>query len=86
MKVNDNVKVNLDGYLLDRLLLKGKYASIYRASQPKLDRTVVLKVLNPRYSDDLEVLGDFTFNADGTITVVGGNTYGDTWTAVLTKQ
>lgn len=32
------------------------------------------------------VLGDFTFNADGTITVVGGNTYGDTWTAVLTKQ
>ena len=32
------------------------------------------------------VLGDFTFNEDGTITVVGGNTYGDSWTAVLTKQ
>jgi hypothetical protein len=29
--------------------------------------------------------GDFTFNDDGTITVVGGNTYGDIWTAVLTK-
>lgn len=32
------------------------------------------------------VLGDFTFNTDGTITVVGGNTYGDSWTAVLTRQ
>lgn len=30
--------------------------------------------------------GDFTFNADGTITVVGGTGYGETWTAVLTKQ
>ena len=32
------------------------------------------------------VYGDFTFNDDGTITVVGGTSYGDTWTAVLTKQ
>ncbi len=32
------------------------------------------------------VYGDFTFNTDGTITVVGGNAYGDSWTAVLTKQ
>ncbi len=31
------------------------------------------------------IRGDFTFNDDGTITVVGGNTYGDIWTAVLTK-
>ena len=31
------------------------------------------------------IRGEFTFNDDGTITVVGGNTYGDTWTAVLTK-
>jgi len=30
--------------------------------------------------------GDFTFNMDGTITVVGGSSYGETWTAVLTKQ
>jgi len=30
--------------------------------------------------------GDFTFNADGTITVVGGTNYGEVWTAVLTKQ
>ena len=32
------------------------------------------------------VSGDFTFNTDGTITVVGGTTYGETWTAVLTRQ
>jgi len=32
------------------------------------------------------VSGDFTFNPDGTITVVGGTTFGETWTAVLTKQ
>jgi hypothetical protein len=32
------------------------------------------------------VYGDFTFNGDGTITVVGGTSYGETWTAVLTKQ
>ena len=31
------------------------------------------------------VSGDFTFNADGTITVVGGTTWGEVWTAVLTK-
>ena len=31
-------------------------------------------------------IGDFTFNGDGTITVVGGTSYGETWTAVLTKQ
>ena len=30
--------------------------------------------------------GDLTFNADGTITVVGGTVYGEEWTAVLTKQ
>ena len=30
--------------------------------------------------------GDFTFNPDGTITVVGGTNYGEVWTAVLTKQ
>jgi hypothetical protein len=30
--------------------------------------------------------GDFTFNGDGTITVVGGTSYGETWTAVLTRQ
>jgi hypothetical protein len=32
------------------------------------------------------VSGDFTFNDDGTITVVGGTSYGETWTAVLTRQ
>lgn len=32
------------------------------------------------------VTGDFTFNADGTITVVGETTFGETWTSVLTKQ
>lgn len=32
------------------------------------------------------ISGEFTFNEDGTITVVGGNTYGDIWTTVLTKQ
>jgi len=32
------------------------------------------------------VSGDFTFNADGTITVVGETTFGETWTSVLTKQ
>jgi hypothetical protein len=32
------------------------------------------------------VSGDFTFNLDGTITVVGGTTYGETWTAVLTRK
>ncbi|MCK5068589.1 MAG: hypothetical protein KAR16_14170 [Bacteroidales bacterium] len=32
------------------------------------------------------VYGDFTFNVDGTITVVGGTSYGETWTAVMTKQ
>jgi hypothetical protein len=31
-------------------------------------------------------IGDFTFNADGTITVVGGTSYGEVWTAVMTKQ
>ena len=32
------------------------------------------------------IFGDFTFNDDGTITVVGGNLgYGDRWTTVLTK-
>ena len=30
--------------------------------------------------------GDFTFNDDGTITVVGGTSWGEEWTAVLTKQ
>jgi hypothetical protein len=30
--------------------------------------------------------GDFTLNPDGTITCVGGTSYGETWTAVLTKQ
>ncbi len=30
--------------------------------------------------------GDFTFNPDGTITVVGGTNYGEVWTAVLSKQ
>ena len=30
--------------------------------------------------------GDFTFNGDGTITVVGGTLFGEEWTAVLTKQ
>ena len=32
------------------------------------------------------VYGDFTFNDDGTITVDGGTSWGETWTAVLTKQ
>jgi hypothetical protein len=32
------------------------------------------------------VSGDFTFNPDGTITVVGETTFGETWTSVLTKQ
>jgi hypothetical protein len=32
------------------------------------------------------VYGDFTFNGDGTITVEGGTSYGETWTAVLTKN
>lgn len=32
------------------------------------------------------VYGDFTFNADGTITVEGGTSYGETWTVLLTKQ
>lgn len=32
------------------------------------------------------VYGDFTFNDDGTITVEGGTSYGETWTVVLTKQ
>jgi len=31
------------------------------------------------------VSGDFTFNDDGTITVEGGTTWGEVWTAVLTK-
>jgi hypothetical protein len=31
-------------------------------------------------------IGNFTFNSDGTITVVGGTSYGEVWTAVLTKQ
>jgi hypothetical protein len=31
-------------------------------------------------------IGNFTFNPDGTITVVGGTSYGETWTAVLTRQ
>jgi hypothetical protein len=30
--------------------------------------------------------GDFTFNGDGTITCVGGTSYGEVWTAVMTKQ
>lgn len=30
--------------------------------------------------------GDLTFNADGTITIVGGTLYGEEWTAVMTKQ
>ncbi len=30
--------------------------------------------------------GDFTLNDDGTFTVVGGTIYGESWTAVLTKQ
>lgn len=30
--------------------------------------------------------GDLTFNANGTITIVGGTLYGEVWTAVLTKQ
>jgi len=33
-----------------------------------------------------EGYGDFTFNPDGTITVVGGTNYGEVWTAVMTKQ
>lgn len=32
------------------------------------------------------VYGDFTFNTDGTITVVGGTSYGEIWNVVLTKQ
>jgi hypothetical protein len=32
------------------------------------------------------VSGDFTFNGDGTITVTGGTSYGETWTAVLTRK
>lgn len=32
------------------------------------------------------VTGDFTMNADGTITVVAETTFGETWTTVLTKQ
>jgi hypothetical protein len=32
------------------------------------------------------VSGNFTFNTDGTITVAGGTTFGEIWTAVLTKQ
>lgn len=32
------------------------------------------------------VSGDFTFNDDGTITVVGGTTWGEEWTAVLSKK
>ena len=32
------------------------------------------------------VSGDFTFNDDGTITVVGGTTWGEEWTAILTKK
>ena len=31
-------------------------------------------------------IGDFTFNPDGTITVVGGTSYGEIWTAVMTRQ
>ena len=30
--------------------------------------------------------GDLTFNANGTITIVGGTLYGEVWTAVMTKQ
>ncbi|OFX39322.1 MAG: hypothetical protein A2W95_16940 [Bacteroidetes bacterium GWA2_40_14] len=31
------------------------------------------------------VSGNFTFNSDNTITVTGGTTYGEVWTAILTK-
>ena len=32
------------------------------------------------------VTGDFTINADGTITVVAETAFGETWTSVLTKH
>ncbi len=56
---NGSVKINLDGYFLGDVIAKGQYASIYSAEQANLNRPVVLKILNPRYSNDLEVLGDF---------------------------
>jgi serine/threonine protein kinase len=50
----------LGGYELVEELGKGGMATVYKAFQPKLDRSVAVKVLDPGYiSDDSDVLARF---------------------------
>ena len=64
----------------------------WRASQAvRYDHCLefIKKYISDSEGEILEIgcgFGDFTFNGDGTITVVGGTNYGEEWTAVLTKQ
>lgn len=58
----------------------------------KLDCTgTIADVCGIYFIDDTQdfwneaVYGDVTLNGDGTITVVGGTSYGEEWTAILTK-
>ncbi|MBN1117146.1 MAG: hypothetical protein JXA77_08080 [Bacteroidales bacterium] len=51
-----------------------------------LDNCGTYTIVNTMDPWDDTITGSLTINGDGTLTVVGGNTYGDSWTAVLTKN
>ncbi len=52
-----------DRYSLDALLAHGGMATVYRATDTRLDRTVAVKVMARRYADDQEFVSRFTREA-----------------------
>ena len=50
----NNIKIDLPGYRITRLIGKGGFAKVYLAIQESLDRTVALKIMEPRMADESE--------------------------------
>ncbi len=49
-----DIKIDLPGYNITRLIGKGGFAKVYLAIQESLDRTVALKIMEPRMADESE--------------------------------
>ena len=50
----NDIKIDLPGYRITRLIGKGGFAKVYLAIQESLDRTVALKIMEPRMADESE--------------------------------
>jgi len=49
-----DTKIDLPGYRITKLIGKGGFAKVYLAIQESLDRTVALKIMEPRMTDESE--------------------------------